>query len=221
VAAPNSALVLRARRVSTDQATESPGEDQVTQSPDDLGRRAALLAEYAEVNSNFRLLTNIRFKLLAFLPLGPAATVIFTATTNDDPANAARQASIFGLCLFGLVVTIGLATYNARNDQIYLWHVDRAAAIERELGIPGGSFTNRPNAWLDLGWGWRSWHVGHVSSVTVIYSASVALWALAGIIAGAQFAIGILPRWGYAAALLAAIGAVLAERSYVSRRHSL
>jgi len=50
----------------------------------------------------------------------------------------------FALSLFGLVATIGLATYNARNDQLYFELVGRAAAIERSLDLPDGAFANSP-----------------------------------------------------------------------------
>ena len=74
-------------------------------------RRDALLKEYGEVGNNFRLLTDIRFKLLALLPIAAAAAAALKGDALDTQA--------FGLSLFGLVATLGLATYNARNDQLY------------------------------------------------------------------------------------------------------
>ena len=174
--------------------------------PTSQDRRVALLAEYAEVNNNFRLLTNIRFKLLAFLPIAPAAALaVITASASGVPSQAV-EARAFALGLFGTVVTAGIATYNARNDQIYLWHVDRAANIERELGLPDGSFANRPNAWFEIGSRKRRWHVGHVSSVTVIYTSSFTLWLLLCLLAIAQIAHGPsrLPIWWYAIAIVVA-----------------
>ncbi|HEY4265195.1 MAG TPA: hypothetical protein VGM72_07750, partial [Micropepsaceae bacterium] len=103
-------------------------------------RREALLKEYGEVSSNFRLLTDIRFKLLAFLP---AATAVATALKGDSLSAASAV-----LSLFGLAATIGLVTYNLRNDQLYDELVGRAAFIERSLGIPDGAFANRPRPWL-------------------------------------------------------------------------
>ena len=52
------------------------------------------------------------------------------------------------LSLFGLVVTLGLVTYDTRNDQLYNKLVSRASTIERNLGLPDGSFANRPQASL-------------------------------------------------------------------------
>jgi hypothetical protein len=173
-------------------------------------RRAALMAEYAEVNNNFRMLTNIRFKLLAVLPLAPAAAAILTAAGSGGGSNRSVDARAVVLSLFGLLVTAGLASYNARNDQIYLWHVDRAAAIERELGIPDGSFANRPNAWFAVSLAAWRWHVGHVTSVTIIYLSSIALWLLVGLVAGSHLLWGTLPMWGYAATLVVAVAAVAA-----------
>jgi hypothetical protein len=188
-------------------------------------RRVALLAEYAEVNNNFRLLTNIRFKLLAFLPIAPAAVLAFITASNSGVSSQAVEARTFALGLFGIVVTAGIAAYNARNDQIYLWHVDRAGTIERELGLPDGSFANRPNAWFEIGGGKTRWHIGHVSSVTVIYAASLTLWLLLCLLAIAQIAHGShrLPMWWYAiaivvATIMTAVGGAVIRKQKERRR---
>jgi hypothetical protein len=137
-------------------------------------RREALLKEYSEVCQNFRLLTDIRFKLLAVLPIATAVAVALKTGSATAPW--------LGLSLFGLVVTLGLVTYNMRNDQLYNELVGRAAAIERSLGLPDGGFAQRPRAWLvvDLPrkWWipWKKWNVDHGTGVGTIYVASVALW---------------------------------------------
>jgi hypothetical protein len=105
----------------------------------DVSRRDALLKEYSEVGANFRLLTDIRFKLLGILPIAAAIAAALKGNALGIQG--------FGLSLFGLVATLGLATYNARNDQLYDELVGRAASIERSLGLPDGYFANRPRPW--------------------------------------------------------------------------
>jgi hypothetical protein len=137
-------------------------------------RQDALLKEYGEVSSNFRWLADIRFKLLAFVPIAAAATVALK--------NESTTAPWLGLSLFGLVVTLGIVTYNMRNDQLYNELVGRAATIERSLGLPDGGFAHRPQAWLAVSlpqkWWipWRMWEVDHGTGIGTIYVASVALW---------------------------------------------
>jgi hypothetical protein len=108
----------------------------------DASRRDALLKEYSEVGANFRLLTDIRFKLLGILPIAAAIAAALKGNALGIQG--------LGLSLFGLVATLGLATYNARNDQLYDELVGRAASIERSLGLPDGYFANRPRPWLDV-----------------------------------------------------------------------
>ena len=137
-------------------------------------RQQALLKEYSEVSSNFRLLTDIRFKLLAFLPIATAAAAALKSDT----------ASIFGLALsmFGLVVTLGLVTYNKRNDQLYNELVGRAASLERSLGLLDGGFANRPRAWLAVKLLGKKWRFDHGAGVGTIYVASITFW-LFGVLA--------------------------------------
>ena len=139
-------------------------------------RREALLKEYGEVAANFRALTDIRFRLLALLPIAAAAA-------------AWLKGDVFGtgvagitLSIFGLAATIGLVIYNARNDQLYDELAGRAASIERSLGIPDGAFANRPTAWLKIRVLGIPVDVNHGTGVAIIYGASVALW-LAGLFA--------------------------------------
>jgi hypothetical protein len=160
-------------------------------------RRDALLAEYGEVSSNFRMLTDIRFKLLAFLPLaaGTAAAVL-------TRGNATTLTLAFSL--FGLVVTIGLVTYNARNDQLYNTLVARAAAIERNLGIPDGAFANRPGPWFRPAHG--RWKIDHRIAVSTIYQASIALWLFGALYAAIHMAQHTPSWWTNLIALVAAVG---------------
>src|SRR6185295_4723953 len=86
----------------------------------------------------------------------------------------------FSLSLFGLVTTLGIAMYNARNNQFYNELIKRAASIERDLSLPDGYFANRPRAWLDVPLLGLS--IDHATGIAFIYAASIALWVF-GILA--------------------------------------
>ncbi len=123
----------------------------------------ARIAEYKQIGDLFRALTEIRFKLLGFLPLG---TALVALNRSDGRMNSLIAA-------FGLVVVAGLATYDQRNDQLYDELVSRAAELERELKLERGSFNQRPMPWLRI----AGWTVSHRPSVRLVYVASAGLWA--------------------------------------------
>ncbi len=124
------------------------------------------LEEYKQVVAQFRALTDIRFKLLTYLPLGTIATVYISrdGQVATQPAVAA----------FALIATLCIATYNKRNDQHYDELVARAAQLEREeLGLSHGSFAQRPTSWLRYG----PVPVEHRWPIGLLYTAAAALWA--------------------------------------------
>jgi len=139
--------------------------------------RESLLKEYGEVSSNFRTLTDIRFKLLGLVPVATVVAAIASASRQEALGGAG-----FVVSLFGLVVVLGLITYNVRNDQLYDELVGRAADIERSLGIRDGSYGFRPKAWFRLSLGPWAWTLNHGNALVLIYGATVVVW-LTGVIA--------------------------------------
>jgi hypothetical protein len=123
-----------------------------------------LTTEYKEVCNNFRLLTDIRFKLLALLPIATGIGVALSASGRSG-----INTSLVGL--FGLVVTASAALYNLRNDQLYNALVGRAAHLERLLGLKDGAFAQRPRPWRRAG----PFKVNH-EKIRWIYLASLAAW---------------------------------------------
>jgi hypothetical protein len=77
-----------------------------------------------------RTLVDIRLKLLAFVPTIAGASVGLVG--HPRPA-----ADLLGVGLLGLVATLGIFLYELRNSQIYDAALDRAAQLERELGLGG------------------------------------------------------------------------------------
>jgi hypothetical protein len=150
-------------------------------------RRESLLKEYSEVSSNFRLLTDIRFKLLGLVPVATVVAAIAAASMQQALGGLG-----FVVSLFGLMVVLGLITYNVRNDQLYDELVGRAADIERSLGIRDGSYGFRPRPWLRLSLGPLDLTLDHGNALVLIYGATVVVW-VTGVIAP----LIELLRWAY------------------------
>ena len=106
-----------------------------------------MLADYQQTTSYFHALHDVRFKLLAFLPvLSGAGMAVISQLKGSQPQQLA-------LSILGLIVMLGLTVYDQRNTMIYDRMVRRAKMLEKELGfVPllidkeayGGAFADRP-----------------------------------------------------------------------------
>ena len=110
-----------------------------------MGPEDKLRLDYEQTNEQIRTLTDIRFKLLAFVPtLTGAAVALLTKSTNSATALAVG--------LLGLFVTLGIVFYERRNTVIYRAAIRRARHLEDTLNLPrstdgegkGGLFNETP-----------------------------------------------------------------------------
>jgi len=99
------------------------------------------------------MLTDIRFKLLAFVPTISGAAVGLLG--QSKPA-----ADRLGVGLLGLVATLGVLLYERRNTELFEQAANRAAELERVLGIGAAP---RPAA--------------HEIGVALVYGAAIAGWS--------------------------------------------
>jgi len=100
--------------------------------------------EYAQVLESYRLLAEIRFKLLAFVPPLAGAAIALLATPRFGRWEQVALASA------GFVVTLGLVIYEQRNTSFYNQLIGRAKFLEGKLELPvapcdvaGGQFSAR------------------------------------------------------------------------------
>jgi len=87
-----------------------------------------LKLDYEQTCQQIRAFTDIRFKLLAFVPTLTAAAVALLGNVTD-------QWRVLAVGLLGLFVTLGLAFYEMRNTVLYRAAIDRAKRLEVSLGL--------------------------------------------------------------------------------------
>lgn len=125
--------------------SQASPEEQARLSPVDR-----LRLDYQQTTDLLRTLTDVRFKLLAFVPTLSGAAVAFTGR----PTAPVQLLALGGL---GLAATLGILFYDLRNSEIYDYALRRAKRIENELSIsldsdgePGGLFSERPAGTIRL-----------------------------------------------------------------------
>lgn len=146
-------------------------------SEDDADLRAG---EYEQVVGMVNLLTNVRFKLAAFVPTLTAAAVALISSADASPPTQV----MFGVG--GLVFVIGIVVYDLRNSQIYNGAIGRAKELEKTLyaryggdSEPGlfGSRKDTDRAHRARGTNrFLRLPVSHGVGMTLVYVASMTAW---------------------------------------------
>jgi hypothetical protein len=105
-----------------------------------------LRLDYERTTRLLRSLTDIRFRLLAFVPTFAGASVGFFGRSR--PA-----AELLAVGVLGLVATLGVYLYELRNSQLYVAAAARTREIERQLELPDGLVAEHDSGLLALVYG--------------------------------------------------------------------
>jgi hypothetical protein len=140
---PGSGEVVWSKEIRKDRVSPRSAFDQTTidsrekdlmaaqvKSPSEFDK---LSMEYEQVNDNIRTLADIRFKLLALIPiLGGVA--IFALSTMAAPNSATGSTPDYTLALLvsvlGFIATLGITFYDQRNSELYNALIRRAQHLE-------------------------------------------------------------------------------------------
>ena len=137
--------------------------------------RSQLSTDYEQTTGLVRTLTDVRFKLLAFVPTisGAAIAVLGHGRSTGE---------LLAVGLLGFTATLGIVVYELRNTQLYDYAVHRAKELERRLGhvsvfneaATGGLFSERPGRNVRI-FGLAS--VGHDRGLSLVYGAAIGAWS--------------------------------------------
>lgn len=88
----------------------------------------SLRIDYEQTTELLRSLTDIRFKLLAFVPSIAGAAVAFMGAGHS-------ATELLAVGALGLAATVGVLLYELNNSELYDEIVERAAVLEDKLGL--------------------------------------------------------------------------------------
>jgi hypothetical protein len=133
-----------------------------------------LRQDYDQTTDLVRTLTDVRFKLLAFVPTISGAAI---GLLGHDHSTA----ELLAVGIVGLMATLGIVVYELRNTQIYDYAVIRAQELEARLGFAsvfhaaetGGLFSERPGRSIRI-FGLAA--VAHDRGLSLVYSAALGGW---------------------------------------------
>lgn len=136
--------------------------------------KEVLLSLYGEICNSWRMLIDVRFKLLGLVPTVSVALLISLLSRNKLDEGLSPFSRIV-ISIFGLLITLGISIYEQRNSELYGDLRDRARQIEKELGIDTGQFLGRikPS---------KLW-INHENAIKLIYGTSILGWLTALIMA--------------------------------------
>lgn len=137
---------------------------------------STLQLDYQQTVYQISILTDIRFKLLAFVPTLAGAAIVFLS-------EASVPETALAVGLLGFVVTVGIIFYDLRNTQLYDASIHRAKALEKRLDFPivtkgkleGGLYNERPDRSLKL-FEIDELKIWHKRGLAVVYSAALGAW---------------------------------------------
>ena len=89
----------------------------------------ALRLDYEQTTELMRTLTDIRFKLLAFVPTIAGAAVALMGSGRHSASE------LLAVGFLGLAATIGVLLYELRNSELYDSIIHRAVELEQMLGL--------------------------------------------------------------------------------------
>jgi xanthosine utilization system XapX-like protein len=169
---------------------------------------ARLEMDYQQTLATWRMLVDLRFRLLAFVP---AVAGVLVALAGRSPSASSALVAVVGLAaLFGIVM------YDLRNSQFHDATIHRAKELEKALALPrlsnkgtgsGGLMNERPRDRYRLA-GVPVWHD---RALFIVYAAAAAGLTSVGLL-GVLTQLAVPAGWrllGTAAAGVAAFTAVL------------
>lgn len=146
--------------------------------PSVYGDREVMLKDHATTLDLFKILVDIRFKLLTFVPT--VTTVAVGILSSGKQQNTFDEGTTLFVGVAGVLLSVAIVVYELRNSQIHDRAVHRIKHLERLLGFtpsyagesPRGMFQERGRGGLFMG----LVIVQHDRALSIVYGVVLTLW---------------------------------------------